>query len=202
MSQESANPPRDSDTASSGSQVTVLLEAWRAGDDAARDELLPLVYQHLQQLAHQHFGREHGPRTLQPTALVHEVYLRLVDAEVDWRSRAHFFAVAGRLMRRLLVDESRRRARLKRGGERPLRLDDLSQDPAAVHEPGLLELHDALERLARFDARKAEVLEARVFAGLTIRETSEVLEISTATVERELRLARAWLARELLGNEA
>ncbi|MEM6796729.1 MAG: ECF-type sigma factor, partial [Acidobacteriota bacterium] len=110
--------------------VTLLLKAWRGGDAEARDELLAVVYRHLRELARHQAQREHGARTLQPTALVHEAYLRLIDADIDWHNRAHFFAVAGRTMRRVLVDEARSRARLKRGGDKPLCLDDLSSDPA------------------------------------------------------------------------
>ena len=193
-------PPRPGGSA----EVTRLLGAWRSGDREALDALMPLVYPPLRELARRCFRQEHGPRTLQPTALVHEVYLRLVDAEVDWQSRAHFFAVAGRLMRRTLVDEARRRQRHKRGGEqRPLALEALEIEPSLDGGDDalrLLDLDRALERLEAFDERKARVLEARVFAGLTIRETSEVLGIATATVERELRMARAWLARELLDD--
>lgn len=187
-------------TSTSGAEITRLLSAWRGGDEAALDALVPLVYPQLRELARSCFRRERGLRTLQPTALVHEVYLRLVDVEVDWRSRAHFFAVAGRLMRRLLVDEARRRRRLKRGGERPLPIEELEVEPTlegADPEHRLLDLDRALDRLERFDERKARVVEARLFAGLTIRETSEVLGIASATIERELKMARAWLGREL-----
>lgn len=181
-------------------EVTRLLIAWRGGDAAALDALVPIVYRQLRDIAHMHLRREHSVRTLQPTELVHEVYLRLVEADINWQGKAHFFAVAGRLMRRMLVDESRKRGRQKRGGERPLRLDDLDILPAFSAPERLLELDHALHRLEAFDERKAKVIEARVFAGLTIQETAKVLEVSTATVERELRLARSWLARELLAE--
>ena len=180
------------------------MRSWRGGDATALERLIPLVYERLRQQARQHARKEVGPRTLQPTALVHEVYLRLVDAEVDWQDRAHFFAVAGQLMRRLLVDDARRRGRLKRGERRPLALDAFEQmpaaDPAGASVERLLELDHALQELEAFDERKAKVVEARIFAGLTIEETAAVLDVSTATVERELRLARAWLARQLLGS--
>lgn len=181
-------------------EVTRLLVAWRGGDGAALDSLIPIVYRQLRDIAHRHLRREHSVRTLQPTELVHEVYMRLVEADIEWQGKAHFFAVAGRLMRRMLVDESRKRARLKRGGERPLRLDDLDHLPAFAAPERMLELDHALGQLEAFDERKARVIEARIFAGLTIQETAKVLDISTATVERELRLARSWLARELMGG--
>lgn len=182
-------------------EVTRLLVAWRGGDANALEALVPIVYRQLREIAHVHLRREHSMRTLQPTELVHEVYLRLVDADINWQGKAHFFAVAGRLMRRMLVDESRKRGRQKRGGERPLRLDDFEQLPAFSAPERLLELDHALSRLEAFDERKARVIEARIFAGLTIDETAKVLDVSTATVERELRLARSWLARELLGGD-
>ncbi len=181
-------------------EVTRLLLAWRGGDAQALDALIPIVYRQLREIAHVHLRREHSVRTLQPTELVHEVYLRLVEADIAWQGKAHFFAVAGRLMRRLLVDESRRRSRQKRGGERPLRLEDLDHLPALSSPQRLLDLDQALQRLEAFDERKARVVEARIFAGLTIDETSKVLAVSTSTVERELRLARSWLARELMAE--
>lgn len=181
-------------------EVSQLLIAWRGGDAAALNALIPIVYRQLREIAHGHLRREHSMRTLQPTELVHEVYLRLVEADIEWQGKAHFFAVAGRLMRRLLVDESRKRSRKKRGGERPLRLDDLDHLPAFSAPERMLELDHALCQLEAFDERKARVIEARIFAGLTIQETSKVLDLSTATVERELRLARSWLARELLAE--
>ena len=179
-------------------EVTQLLRSWRGGDGDALEQLMPLVYERLREQARIHMRKEPGARTLEPTALVHEVYLRLVEADVEWQDRAHFYAVAGRLMRRLLVDDARRRGRQKRGAQRPLELDAFDQPPGSTSMDKILELDHALKDLAAFDERKAKVVEARIFGGLTIEEAALVLKISESTVERELRLARAWLARELL----
>lgn len=180
-------------------QVTVLLEQAQAGDRAALDRILPLLYDELHRLARAQMGRERGGHTLGPTALVHEAYLKLVDqTRVDWKGRAHFFAVAATAMRRILVSHARQRRRLKRGGgEALLHLDDGLEviDPAS--DVDLVALDDLLEQLTTFDARGASVVECRVFGGLSIEETAAALEISPMTVKRSWRLAKTWLKREL-----
>lgn len=180
-------------------EVTRLLLEWRDGDEAALDRLMPVVYQELRRVAQRCMAQERGV-TLQATALVNEAYLRLVDMDVPWTGKVHFFAIAASLMRRILVDEARKRRAQKRGsGAEPLALEDVHIAPhqRSGSAEDLLVLNDALERLGAFDERKARVLELRFFAGLTIEETAEALELSRATVERDLKLARAWLAREL-----
>ncbi|MEM6793124.1 MAG: sigma-70 family RNA polymerase sigma factor [Acidobacteriota bacterium] len=175
--------------------VTRLLIEWRRGDPDALDRLMPLVFEELRRVARRHM-RSEGAITLQPTALVHEAYLRLVDIEVRWQDRVHFFAVAASLMRRILVDEARRRRAQKRGGgEALLALEDA--DGAAPAAPELVALDDALRDLERLDSRKARVVELYFFAGLTIDQTAEALAIGHATVERDLKMARAWIARHM-----
>lgn len=183
---------------SSSHQVTGLLQAWCEGKDEALDELVPLVYQELHRAATRHMGRENPGHTLQTTALVNEVYLRLVDVRgVPWQNRAHFFAVCAKLMRRILTDFARSRQSLKRGGDVPhLRSEDA--DLAAGNSSSrLLALEDALTGLGRFDDRKARVVEMRFFGGLSVEETAEVLKVSPGTVMRDWRLAKVWLLREL-----
>jgi RNA polymerase sigma factor (TIGR02999 family) len=182
--------------------VTSLLERWSSGDPAAREELVPIVYQELRRLAHYHLRQERDGHTLQTTALVHEVYLRLCHQdEPRWQNRAHFFAVAARSMRRILVDYSRRRSAEKRGpGAIHLRLDDALAIPVA--EPSdLLALDGALEELAAFDARKCQVVEMRFFAGLRAKEIALALNTTEATVRRDWTIAKAWLYRYLEGRE-
>ena len=180
-----------------GSDVTRLLHAWRQGDPDGLERLTPLVYQELRRLAHNYMRSERDGHMLQTTALVHEAYLRLVDLELGFQDRVHFFAVSARLMRRVLVDLARERNAAKRGGEAVVL--PLEEGLVATRMPGsdVLALDLALGDLAGFDARKARVVELRVFGGLTIDETAEVLEVSHATVERDLKLAKAWLARRL-----
>ena len=180
-------------------QVTGLLVRWRDGDSGALDRLMPLVYDELHHVARKHMSSEQGS-TLQATALVHEAYLRMLKMDVPWQNRSHFFAIAAGAMRRILVDRARRRRAEKRGGEaRPVELSEVAD---LVEAPGmgpddLLSLDKALKDLSALDSRKARVLELRLFGGLSIDETAEVLSISTATVERELRMGRAWVARRL-----
>ena len=194
---------RDADRSSEATvEVTRLLLRWREGDAAALETLLPLVYEELRRLAHRSMRGERADITLQPTALVAEAYLRLVDMDISWNGRVHFYAVAASLMRRILVDEARRRQAQKRGGlERPLSLDELALDgfeiAAASEAAPLVLLDEALSRLESFDARKAKVVELRCFAGLTIEDTAAALDCSHATVERDLRIAKAWLAKEI-----
>ncbi|MCH9651947.1 MAG: sigma-70 family RNA polymerase sigma factor [Deltaproteobacteria bacterium] len=182
------------------SEVSRLLSSWRRGDSAARDQLMGLLYDELHRLA-QRSMRSERQITLQPTALVNEAYMRLADAEISWTDRAHFFAVAATTMRRILVDEARRRLAEKRGGgEAPMALDEaLAGDESMFGQPThqLLALDEALRELATLDPRKSKALELRLFAGLTIEETAQALEVSHATVERDLKMARAWLANTL-----
>jgi RNA polymerase sigma factor (TIGR02999 family) len=186
--------------------ITGLLKAWGQGDQAALEQLTPLVYAQLRAQARRYMRNERSGVTLQSTALVHETYLRLIDArDVDWRDRVHFFALSAQLMRRILVDAARARAAAKRGG-RAARVEhasavDLDQIPTADLSAALLcVLDDALEDLTRIDPRRAKVIELRFFGGLSVEETAEALEVSPQTVMRDWRLARAWLGRELRGE--
>jgi RNA polymerase sigma factor (TIGR02999 family) len=177
--------------------ATLLLRAWRGGDRGALDQLLPAVYDELAAIAHRALRSERADHTLQTRALVHEAYIRLVDADISFHDRAHFMAVAARSMRRILVDHARARVRDKRGGG-AVRIDIENVDlPAPGQGLGILDLHDALERLAAFDPRKSSVVELHFFGGLSYDETAEAVGISAATVDRELRLAKAWLKVEL-----
>ena len=188
---------------SSTRDTTCLLRAWGAGDQDALEELTERVYRELRAMAAAHMREERPDHTLQPTALVHEVFLRMIDQQaVDWRCRAHFFGVAGRMMRRVLVDHARARRRVKRGASW-VRVDLASPDLlAAAGDPEtVLALDGALEALAEVDGRRAQVAELHFFAGLSVAETARALDCSPATVSRDWRLARAFLAREL-GPEA
>jgi RNA polymerase sigma factor (TIGR02999 family) len=182
--------------------VTRLLLEWKRGDATALDRLLPLIYAELRRIASRRLRHERPGHTLQPTALVHEAYLKLVQAtELEWRDRAHFFAVAARVMRQILVDHARARQAGKRGGAlRKVSIEDVAA-PAMTAEVDLLALDKALGRLAGFDPQQSRVIELRYFGGLTIEETAEVIGISPATVKREWMMARAWLRRELGGVE-
>jgi RNA polymerase sigma factor (TIGR02999 family) len=188
--------------------ITSLLKAWGQGDQQALEQLTPLVYSHLRAQARRCMRNEHGGVTLESTALVHEAYLRLVNARVvDWHDRVHFFALSARIMRRILIDAARARAATKRGGA-AVRADhstavDLDQIPADDSRASdvLCALDDALESLGRIDARRAQVIELRFFGGLSVEETAEVLAVSPQTVMRDWRLARAWLARELRDDQ-
>jgi RNA polymerase sigma-70 factor (ECF subfamily) len=177
--------------------VTRLLREWRGGREAALEELMPVVYDELRRLAKGYLRGERQDHTLQGTALVNEAYMRLVDMDVSWQDRAHFFAVAARLMRRMLVDHARARGRGKRGGgESAMTLDEpLVASPERA--PDLLALDDALSSLTQLDPRKSQIVELHFFGGMTYEETAEALGVSPATVHRELRLAKAWLHHEL-----
>jgi RNA polymerase sigma-70 factor, ECF subfamily len=177
--------------------VTQLLVAWGNGDQAARDELLPLVYAELHRLAQRYLRRERRDHTLQTSALVNEAYLRLIDQRIPWRNRAHFFGVSAQLMRRILVDYARGQNRDKRGGAQPCLALDEALDAIQARDADIVALDDALTSLAAFDPRQSRIVELRYFGGLTIDETAEVTGVSHATVEREWNLARAWLRREL-----
>lgn len=177
--------------------ITQLLVDWRAGRQQALDEALPLIFDGLHRIAQRYMRQENPGHTLQPTAIVNEAYLKLVDAEVDWQNRAHFFAVAARMMRRILVDHAKQKHRDKRGGAATrLSLDDL---PASQpdRDVDILALDLALQQLARLDERKCKIVELHFFGGLNYQETAEVLKISAATVDRDLRFAKAWLHRAL-----
>jgi RNA polymerase sigma factor (TIGR02999 family) len=178
--------------------VTELLRAWGAGDHSALEHLTPLVYQELHSLARRRMSRENEGHTLQATALIHEVYLRLVEFQsVRWQDRAHFYAVCARLMRRILIDFARSHGSLKRGGnDCRLTLDEGLVVSADVPTQ-LMDLEEALTRLAREDPRKSNVVELRFFGGLTVKETAEVLKVSQDTVMRDWSMARAWLQREM-----
>jgi len=198
--------------------VTRLLVQWSGGNDAALGELTALLYRELRSLAQRHLRRERPNHTIQRTALVHEAFVRLVSQQsVDWRNRAHFFALASTVMRRILVDHARARLASKRGGGTPvLSLDDLTAPPdesdltgtSAIEyisdqgdesdsDEDLAAIDEALTRLAAIDNRQVQIVQMRYFGGLTIEETAQALEISDATVKREWALARAWLKREL-----
>lgn len=180
------------------SQFTKLLQGWRGGDRKALDALLPLVYDELRRLAHRHLRNERPDHTLQSTALVHEVYFRLVGQDLpEWEGRAHFFAIAAHLMRQILVDYARRHRASKRGsGVCMLTLDDAVALPLRK-DVDVVALDDALNTLAGVDPRQSRVVELRFFAGLSLEETSEVMGIATATVQRDWTAARAWLHREI-----
>jgi RNA polymerase sigma factor (TIGR02999 family) len=182
----------------SSRSITQLLRAWGEGDQSALEHLTPLVYEELRGLARRHMSRENEGHTLQATALIHEVYLRLVEFQsVRWQDRAHFYAVCSRLMRRILIDFARSRGSLKRGGnERKLTLEEGLIVSADVPSQ-LLDLEEALTKLALDDPRKSHVVELRFFGGLKVKEIAEVLKISPDTVMRDWSMARAWLLREM-----
>jgi RNA polymerase sigma factor (TIGR02999 family) len=186
------------------SQVTELLRDWSAGRQEARDELLRLVYEPLRAIAERHLHHEREGHTLQPTALVHELYLRLVDQrQVEWNDRNHFFAVSAQVMRRILVDHARRRKSEKRGGGVVPLTIGAALDVASTETFDVIALDDALEGLSKVFPQQAKLVELRFYGGLTIDQTAAVLGISPATVSREWTLARAWLRRALTqGNTA
>jgi RNA polymerase sigma factor (TIGR02999 family) len=180
-------------------EVTGLLLSWRQGDAAALDRLVPLVYDELRRVARGHLRREPPGHALQATALVHEVFLRLVDVDrMTMQSRTHFFAMSARLMRQILVDHARRQRADKRGGGATvISLDDVSLAAAQTSAVDVLALDEALEALSSLDARQCRVVELRFFAGLNIPEAADALGVSTATIEREWAMAKAWLHRRL-----
>lgn len=180
--------------------VTTLLHHWRDGDSEALEQLTPMIYDDLRRIARRHLQSERRGHTLQATALVNEAFVRLVDVNIEWVDRAHFFAIAARLMRRILMDYGRARQTQKRGEAMPpITLHD---DQVADGHGGsrLIEIDGALERLHEIDARKSDILVLHFFGGMTYDETAEALGISSATVDRDLRLAKAWLAHELGNN--
>jgi len=184
----------------SAGDISGLLRAWSGGDQSALDRLTPIVYDELHRLARRYMRHERPGHSLQTAALVNEAYLRLVDYErMEWQNRAHFFAVSAQVMRRILVDHARRH-NLKRGGG----VEHVALKEAAVvgggQGPDLVALDDAMNTLARIDPRKVQVVEMRFFGGLSVEETAEALKVSTITVKRDWRAARAWLYRELTGG--
>ena len=192
----------DSCDVPSGVDVTQLLRAWGQGDEGALGRLIPLVQQELHRRAQRYMSREKPDHTLQTTALVNEVYLRLVDiARVSWQDRAHFFAIAARMMRRILTDFARARNYQKRGGAAlHVSFDEalaVSQEQGAE----IIAIDEALVALAALDARKSQVVELRFFGGLSVEETAEVLKVSPETVKRDWRFAKAWLHRALSGEK-
>jgi RNA polymerase sigma factor (TIGR02999 family) len=187
---------------SSPSEITGLLLDWSNGDRSALDRLLPLVERELHRLAHSYMRREHPGHTLQTTALINETYLRLIDQKkVRWQNRAHFFGIAGRIMRRILLNYARDQGREKRGGK-ALRVSFSEASMMSLEKSEeLLALDEALKKLEVFDERKSQVVELRYFGGLSVEETAEVLEVSVITVARDWNFAKAWLARELGSDE-
>lgn len=181
--------------------ITQLLVEWSAGDQAALDQLMPLVYDELRRLARSYLRRERPDHTLQATALVHEAYLRLIDQHsVSWQNRAHFFGIAAQMMRRILVNHALARATAKRGGPaQKLSLDE-SIGVADQRDVDLLALDEALKQLESLDAQQSRIVELRFFGGLSIEETAAVLSLSPATIKREWSTARLWLKRQLAGR--
>jgi RNA polymerase sigma-70 factor, ECF subfamily len=180
--------------------VTRLLSAWQSGDTHALERLTPLIYEELRNRARRYMKRERPGHTLQATAVVHEAFVKLVEMNVSWQDRAHFFAVAARQMRRILVDHAKTRFREKRGGTTTGSLDELDAldlGPSTAGEIDVLEIDEALDRLADKNPRLAEMVELHYFGGLTYQELSETLKVSEATVDREIRLAKAWMLREI-----
>jgi RNA polymerase sigma factor (TIGR02999 family) len=180
--------------------VTRLLRQWRGGNREALDLLMPIVYDELRRLAKRCLYAERPGHTLRATALVHEAYLRLMDADIGWQDRTHFYAVAARVLRRVLVEYARSHTRQKRGGgEEPIPLDEavvVGPQAASI----VLDLDEALQKLATLDPRKSEIIQLLFFGGMTYDETAAALDISAATVHRELKLAKAWLHQELAGG--
>ena len=179
--------------------ITQLLVDWGNGDQAALEKLMPLVYSELRRLASNYLRRERGEHTLQPTALVNEAYLKLIDQRnAKWQNRAHFFGISAQLMRRILVDHARQHQAVKRGGSGQQRVSITTVEKLAKEpEVDLLSLNEALDELARMDPQQGRIVELKFFGGLQIDEIAEVLGIGHATVERDWKLARAWLRRQL-----
>jgi RNA polymerase sigma factor (TIGR02999 family) len=183
-------------------EVTRLLQAWSAGNEEALQKLTPLVYRQLHRAARRYMAGERSGHTLQATALINEVYLRLIDARrMDWQNRAHFFAVCAQLMRRILTDFARSRRYQKRGGGAAHMPLDEALVVGSQADSELVELDEALKKLALVDERKSRVVELRFFGGLEVKETAEVLNVSSETVMRDWRLAKVWLVRELRGGK-
>lgn len=183
-------------------EVTQLLVAWNGGDGAALEQLIPLVHAELHRLARRYMGQERAGHPLQPTALVNEAYMRLIDwKNVEWKNRAHFFGVSAQLMRRILVDFARAQGNLKRGGGAQQLSLDQAMEVSAERSADLIALDDALNTLATMNPRQSQIVELRYFGGLSEEETAEALTVSPRTVRRDWSLARAWLYRELNRGE-
>jgi RNA polymerase sigma factor (TIGR02999 family) len=184
-----------------GSEITQMLRAWRAGDEQALDQLTPQIYRELHRAARQCMRNERDGHSLQTTALINELYLRLPDLHaIDWQDRAHFFAICARQMRRILIDMARSRRSHKRGsGGFTVSLDE-ALEVSADSGQDVVAVDDALKELAKLDERKSQVVELRFFGGLSVEETAKVLTVSPETVARDWRLAKAWLLREMSGN--
>lgn len=189
----------DRDRRASPSQVTRLLADWNRGETGALERLMPVVYDELRRIAAKSLRSEKPGHTLQPTALIHEAYLRLIDQSLPaFESRAHFFGVASRLMRQILVDHARARVAAKRGaGAVKISLDDAPEPASDDDAAGLLALDEALDRLAEIDERKSRIIEMRSFGGMGVEDVAKALGVSEPTIKRETRLAQAWLRREL-----
>lgn len=195
MPRGEAEPPTSND-------VSALLRAWSDGEQDALDQLTPAIYTELRRLAHRQMGRERAGHSLQTTALVNEAYLRLVDCtRMRWVNRVHFFAVSAQIMRRILIDNARRH-NLKRGGGIQQVPFELAEVAIRGRDPDLIALHDALKTLAKFDPRKAQVVELRFFGGLSAEETAAVIKVSAITVLRDWNTAKVWLYRELTAASA
>jgi RNA polymerase sigma factor (TIGR02999 family) len=183
-----------------------LLSAWQSGDSRALERLTPLIYEELRNRARRYMRQERPGHTLQATAVVHEAFVKLVEMDIPWQDRAHFFAVAARQMRRILVDHAKMRFREKRGGTTTTgsieELEGMDLGPPSAGDIDVLEIDDALERLASNNERLAKLVELHYFGGLTYQELSETLKISEATVDRELRLAKAWILRQIRPHKA
>lgn len=182
--------------------VTRLLSQWQSGDSHALERLTPLIYEELRDRARRYMRRERPGHTLQATAVVHEAFVKLVEMNVSWQDRAHFFAVAARQMRRILVDHAKARCRSKRNGNTIGNTDveilaELDSDPASAGDIDVLEIDEALQRLASHNPRLAEIVELHYFGGLTYQELAETLKVSEATVDRDLRLAKAWVLKQI-----
>lgn len=186
--------------------MTRLLSAWQSGDSRALERLTPLIYEELRNRARRYMRQERPGHTLQATAVVHEAFVKLVEMDIPWQDRAHFFAVAARQMRRILVDHAKMRFREKRGGTTTTgsieELEGMELGPPSAGDIDVLEIDDALQRLATNNARLADLVELHYFGGLTYQELSETLKISEATVDRELRLAKAWILRQIRPSKA
>jgi len=184
-------------------EITYLLLKWSKGDEAALDELIPVVYPELRRMARRYMGRENSQHTLQTSALINEAYLRLVDQQaVEWQDRAHFFAVSAQVMRHILIDHARKSHFAKRGGGAThIALDDVAV-MKKERATEFIALDDALKGLAEIDPRKCRIVELRFFGGLTVEETAEVMKLSAITIKREWRAARAWLFREISADTA
>lgn len=184
--------------------MTRLLSAWQSGDSRALERLTPLIYEELRNRARKYMRQERPGHTLQATAVVHEAFVKLVEMDIPWQDRAHFFAVAARQMRRILVDHAKSRFREKRGGNTTTssmdEVPEIELSPPSQGDIDVIEIDEALQRLAKNNARLAELVELHYFGGLTYQELSETLKISEATVDRELRLAKAWILRHVRPN--